>query len=344
MNVFLDTNIIYQDPFFRSFLSKILLEKAHSDKLTIFIPEVVFKEIKYKIVAKEEKLKKNILSSLSELSELQDLEIDRCLIEQLNVTAELIDFYEDKFRDGSFKLIKCDLNHYEKTLQLAVEKKAPFFIEKRSEFRDSLIWQVISDIVSSKKEEEHYFVTNNFKDFWNQDKNGIHSELKSDAPELKIFNSTKDLFDSIKHLSQSKSKKEFEKWYNQQDVSIDSLQEAIRKYLWNHIVKDVSNNIRAYDISVLYPDVQIGYINPLLNVNSVKIEEILSTELRSNYAQIDIRCSLDFQGEVHLPNHEKKDLSNTTLVELNSQFILTVGFAKDLLFKPISVNINQISF
>jgi hypothetical protein len=344
MNVYLDTNIIYQDPFFTSFLGQLIIERAKAQVLKIYIPEVVLKEARQKIIEKEQKLKQEIRSQLIELSSLQTCEFDFDSIEKLKIEEKFNTFFSEQFENKIFHLLPCDISHYEKSLQLAVEKKAPFFIDKRSEFRDSLIWQTISGFVRLKKGEKHYFITRNYQDFWNREKTGIHPEIKADAPGLVIFESIKKIFDSVDHLILSKSKKEFEQWFKKQDVSIASLQKALSTYLWNHIVNSLSKNIQANHINDLYPEIDLGFVKPILNSSDFHVLEIGKIEIRDVYAQIEVKCVIDFVGEIHLPNYDKGDFSNTETSELNSELIMTVAFDKDLFFSPISITIVQIGF
>lgn len=68
MNVFIDTSILYDDPFWQNSYNKALLDRARNKRLNIFLSKVVIKELHRNFQKQVDELVKKISDSSREIN------------------------------------------------------------------------------------------------------------------------------------------------------------------------------------------------------------------------------------------------------------------------------------
>ena len=250
------------------------------------------------------------------------------------------DFYKSLISDNLVTVLKPTLDEYNSTLLKAIACKEPFFKEKKDEFKDALIWSSIITKIPNIKDGKNYLLTNNYQDFWNQTRDSLHSTLELESNgKIEICASYKDLFDRESELQDMRVSEEFKKWYEMQIISIPILTQAMDKYLWNHFRGSLENLISKIQITEFYPEIEMGYILPEIRKENIVVTEIKSQDLKGSFADIEIGVTLGYQAVAHLPNLKKGDFSTTEHLWIESEVLLNCAYDKDMLFRPIEVEI-----
>ena len=193
-----------------------------------------------------------------------------------------------------------------------------------------------------RKNVKNYLLTANYADFWNFEKTDLHPSLKKESDNILIVDSFKNLFEIETSLIDFKKSQEFKQWIDEQKITIDSIQSAINRYLWNHIAPNIDAAIKRFPIKDLKSDYEMGYISADLfkqNFKAGKIEKITPVE---DFATLEIIASLKFDGKLFLPNYERGDFSKFESLTFIASLLLTISYDKDLLFKPLNISITKI--
>lgn len=342
MNIFLDTNILFTDPFFRSSFSKLLLNSAKEKTVNIVIPSICLNELYFKLTTKAKNLGNEINSKIVELNKWMNDKNETILFDIPKYEQAIRNFYSEKIEDQTFHRLDYQMEHFKENLEKAIKKSAPFFTEKKQEFRDGLIWTLIREHSLLHKEVKNYFLTSNYSDFWNNEKTDLHQNLKKENSDIVIIDSINKLFELEPILIDSKKRQEFKDWLEKQKVNVDMIQDAINKYLWNHIGETIDLLIKKHPIDGIRPQYKMGYIVPVLNKDYFKIEEIKNINIIQDFAAIQVKTILRFEGKLFFPNPVKGDFSNYEANQFTAEITLNLSYDRSNLFKPISTAITNI--
>lgn len=319
-----------------------LLQSQAAKKINIFIPQVCLNELYFRLEDKLKSLDSDIKIKIEEVNKLIQNEKHTFEIDIVDFERKIKKFYNSNIRDSIFFNLKNKPKYYDESLSKAIRRFNPFFTEKKEEFRDSLIWCSIRDYVSNKKNEKNYFVTNNYNDFWNSDKNNLHPNLQRECNNIILIESLKKLFEVETSLINFKIAKEFEDWIKAQNISSKSIQSAVDKYLWEHIVGEIEKAIKEYPTSEVKESIEIGFIIPVLEKKNYTILKIDKTEIFDSFALLTVTSELKFQGKLHYPNLDKGDFSNYESLNFESKIMLILYVNKDLIFTPSTVELIDI--
>lgn len=177
MNIFLDSNILYKDPFLLRGKQIILKELSKSDNVKLYINKAVLAEVRRGYVTFIQKtlkefqtvsnnLNKNIVDSTKHIKNYISFEsFETQFDEQIKFLVDqeilvITPYYEDVV---------------EKIVELDMHEKPPFMkVNGKKSTRDAIIWySYIKYIEKNKIEEDCYFISNNTRDFAKN-----HSEAK----------------------------------------------------------------------------------------------------------------------------------------------------------------------
>ncbi|CAI6329541.1 PIN domain-containing protein [Bacillus subtilis] len=217
MNFFLDTNILFNDPFLKGnhnqqivslvrrnlkidreslegsgFKSNFLHEKSK-----IYLSSVVYEEVKNKYFNKIEELFKlldNFDEGIKEYMDTEEKTVSPFSKEQCK--QKFVQYYEDLQKEGIVEILEPYDNITKDLIDRAVNKKPPFFNGKKNEFRDAVLWLTYSFYVKENNLENCYFITNNSNDFFDldcKDNVQLHPELLKDCNRFTTYRSIKEL-------------------------------------------------------------------------------------------------------------------------------------------------------
>lgn len=206
MEVFLDSNIIYSDPFMESIYAQQLLKLAEYDFITIYMSSVVVDEIKsnYRKQINKEfgQLKKNI--EILSKHTFQNIEVYVTLNKEQDYLIQEFDgFYKDLFERKLIHVLDYSNNILPELVNRSISRVKPF-TDKKQEFRDAIIWLTYTNYAKENSLVDCHFITNNKSDFL-EDGN-IHKDLLKDSSDFVFYNSYKEFFsDNNKDLEYVRS-------------------------------------------------------------------------------------------------------------------------------------------
>ncbi|MEE3998831.1 PIN domain-containing protein [Tenacibaculum sp. FZY0031] len=197
MNLFIDTNILYPDPYWKNNFATEIIKLATEKKIQIFICDVVVEELK-------ENFRKNLKEKITKLEKI-NLEIGKLLfsyskIEAPNLEIELNNlenFIQKLVELENITLLKADKNDFYEILEKAIKKTKPF-TEKRGEFKDAVIWSTYSKYVNKNNLKNCFFLSQNTADFYDKEAERIHPELEKECNSFTPFKSLNHFY---KHYS-----------------------------------------------------------------------------------------------------------------------------------------------
>ncbi|WP_276373954.1 PIN domain-containing protein [Chryseolinea sp. H1M3-3] len=138
MDIFIDTSVIYTDPFWKRNFPGLLLKAARDGRLNIYFADVVLRELRHNF---EKQLDKEFISVGTSNSNVKKLSLNHTDIIVPNKEQYLADFdkyYTDLFQSKNIIKLHSDKNMFDDILERAVKRKKPF-TDNRSEFKDAVI-------------------------------------------------------------------------------------------------------------------------------------------------------------------------------------------------------------
>lgn len=183
MTIFLDANILFNNWYLENANFRLLFNYAENTNSKILISEIVCKEVNNKFYIEYENCISNLKSSQEKLEILRKQKIE-------------INYPKNKTKYDIKKIIKSKsdsviiypFNNISNSVLVkrAISRVKPFH-EKDKGFRDTLIW--LSFLASIKKyglEGDVIFISNNYRDFYQDKLTELHSDLVSDLSQMKI--------------------------------------------------------------------------------------------------------------------------------------------------------------
>lgn len=195
LHIFLDTNIVFNDPFFKGTETSKLLLLCRYKKACIYLSDVNIYEIKkhcvssftesYDKINKEiEILKKNMPSD------------NATWTERKTMYSDIDDCYLALEKKGYLKIVSSDGIKVSDIMERYLSTKKPF-TDNRSSFQDSAIWLSYVDYIKKNGLADYYLVANNPKDFSvdsDKNKEKLHEDLINDLPDMKYDLGLKSFF------------------------------------------------------------------------------------------------------------------------------------------------------
>ena len=164
MNMFIDTSVIYTDPFWKRNFASQVLDSAKEKRSNIFISDLVIRELRHNY---EKQLNKEIISIKNSNLTISKL-VNRHKNTDLPVIAEYLaefdKYYNNLFKFENIILLKSSKDYFEELVDRAIEKTKPFS-ETRSEFKDAVIWFTYYKYAKLKKLNDCHLITTNVTDF-----------------------------------------------------------------------------------------------------------------------------------------------------------------------------------
>jgi predicted nucleic acid-binding protein len=193
--IFIDTNVVHNDFFFKSSAIKKLLKFTKHEPVKLCITEFNYNEI-------IKKYRDNVRPALKEVREVRNSVSKR--IEELGID-NLFDLdklrakkYVEQYKEYLDKTIEnnqIQIVGYPTGKNVTAQISEKYFLgikpfgENKSSFQDAIIWKSIVEYCEEDDPENVVFISNNTKDFANKNKNGIHEDLEGDISGLLFYNS-----------------------------------------------------------------------------------------------------------------------------------------------------------
>ncbi|AJO60806.1 PIN domain-containing protein [Bacillus sp. YP1] len=262
MNFFLDTNILFSDPFLRNNHNKQLIEMVRMslqmdrefiedtgydseflhERSKIYISSVVYAETKNKYFEKIDELFSHFEQFNDGIKDYMGTEKEAISPYTKEQCQQQFDQYYDELRqEGIIEILEPHDNLMKDLIERAINRKAPFFDgKKKNEFRDAVFWLTYSSFVKENRLENCYFITNNVNDFFDitciDSSSVLHPELLKDCDNFILYRSIKDLVNKDERFNSHR------KMHNEIFHHINENMENMSAYIRINNFKDQLNN------------------------------------------------------------------------------------------------------
>ncbi|HDX9587755.1 TPA: DUF4935 domain-containing protein [Bacillus cereus] len=368
MNIFLDSNILFKDPYLEKGLNKTLNRLARHEDVKLFISKVVYMEVLrgHKIFLENEI--KSVNTALKRMNPYLDSK-KNVFIFNVQIDDLLKDF-EDNYNifqeEQKLKIIDYDADVFAHIVEMDMHEKGPFIKKQefenkngdivrfnKKEVRDAIIWYSYQVFIEKNDLKDCYFISNNTKEFGDTGSNkspenepySLHPEInKSDNiiayKSVKGFlthndEGVKELFTDIhiEILSDDlfeKIEEELEDGFAEELVET-FLTEEILVYTQNYLEnkQPIDINDAHYMDGHLSPNMDDGYITQVV-FNDV---EVYGNEITIT---VDVVVEMDVEIYLYNPVYDNSDEkyqyygTETVEVEESIVFVLSIDDEKEI--------------
>lgn len=187
--IFVDTNILYDDPFLQS-TNKYLLELTDRKDVELLFSEMVLTETSLILKSRLKEIIHDYKLSRSKLKKLTRVPLSLVALERSKIIEDFDSFYENLKSLKKIIVLSATTEILDLALKDLVVKKAPFFNNK-NELKDCIIWYTYAQYALENESENCILLTNNVRDF-GDDRGEIHPTLSS-SNSFKLIRSIADL-------------------------------------------------------------------------------------------------------------------------------------------------------
>lgn len=317
-SIILDTNIIFNDFYFKSSDMKKLLKYTRHEPVDLCITKFNYNEILKKYRDEIRPLVKKVKSTKNDLIKLGASGIiDFDNLKADKITGKYKDFLDKIIEENDIKIIDYPAaNDITEKISFKYFNNIKPFDENKVSFQDAIIWESIVEYCNDNEPENIAFISNNHKDFANKDQNSIHEDLEADVPDLSYYNSLSAFLESEEDNLRDYFNDNFE--YDKQLLEAEiKLFFERNDYLQNTVDDMLMNSeFEGEYFSGWGTDGYIEDYSITLNEVSLDIEE--NTLLIS----FDIEIDASFSIETVDPTYEKGDPGDGMISESSSTNIL----------------------
>ncbi|MEC1555127.1 PIN domain-containing protein [Bacillus haynesii] len=317
--IILDTNIIFNDFFFKSSDMKKLLKYTKHEPVDLCITKFNYYEIQKKYRDEIRPLVKKIKSTKNELKKLEALEIiDFENLKAHKIAAKYKIFLDKVIEENNINIIDFPKSpDITKKISLKYFNNKKPFDENKVSFQDAIIWESIVEYCNEITPNNIIiFISNNHKDFANKDQNSIHEDLAEDVQNLSYYNSLSAFLDSEEDNLKDYFLDNFE--YDEQLLKDElKLFFETNDYLQNTIDDMLLNT--EFDGEFINGWGTDGYIEDyIITLNEVSLD----IEENAILISFDIETDVSFSIETVDPTYEKGDPGDGMISESSSTQIL----------------------
>ncbi|WP_039245743.1 PIN domain-containing protein [Clostridium novyi] len=322
INIFLDSNIFFGDPYFSQGLNRILLSKINKFQGKIYISDIVVKEVKNNYKKRLEEINNKIKRLNKDLKCVPN-SYDVNLIEGEQELEKMEEHFLNSINENKIVILETDNNLLPEVINRSINRIKPF-TEKKQEFRDCLIWLTYVNEVEINKLDNCFFITNNISDFCIKDKNKeihVHNDLKKDTNKIKIHSSIYEFLKNEKELIEKLDDINIE--CKIQQITIDEFENQIEEIIMEEIYIEIDKyiaDISSSSLSNMYK-VNIDYAS-LESIDSYKIIEVktdvdMKNGIINYYGKLCIVANIDLQ----------QDIPGEVYTLMNTQVILEMNYS-----------------
>jgi len=314
MIVYIDSNILFSDPYLFSSRSQAILEKISVSKGKLKIPFVVYEETINNLVQEVSETKKSLLRSVNDLSKklnrsgvLDSMVIPSFTEEKIRISYK--QRYQDLIDAGLVEIIDHKSMNPEELIEdllhRALNYIKPFGV-KKEEFKDTVIWKTIVSDILHQEYDYCIFLSNNTSDFYNEDKSSLHDDLMKDVPttvNLKTYKSMNDLLGSDEFTSQQQVLNSSINVTRNRLTKLEVLTSKIDKdYLLNKLRYEYREDVQT-EIQIFFDHLhshsteQINDYFPLIDLDRTRY---LKMRMESNYFMQQVNLEISEINEIDI--------------------------------------------
>lgn len=253
VHVFLDSNILFSDPFFRGNFQRNFINSIKNIRGKIYFSDVVKREVLNNYRKELKRRRKEYTEKLNHLNKLLSRKIEPTYQQDDIYITELENFLLKLEKEQVLEIIphnKYDI--FSKIVERALSNKKPF-IDGKEEFKDTVIWLSYVSFVEEKCLEHCFFISNNSKEFFNKDKSNLHQDLLEDSIRFKPYLSIEGLMtDESNELSIQIQLFDQAERLKELLISGDLNTSYIENIIFESFIDDLNSEIKHY-IDNLHP-------------------------------------------------------------------------------------------
>lgn len=347
MNIFLDTSVLYKDPFWKSNFFKELIEIVKEKEINLYISNIVLMELdhNYKKIIEQETIKLDKVNT----------QIDQYNIKINNLTSinlaeslkTLNEFYNQLVKDNTIKILNYSNDMLPEIVRRAVERKKPF-TENKTELKDTIIWLTYVDFTEKNKLKDCILLTSNITDFCDLEKVKkdvleIHPELQKDSNKFKVYRSPKELVQNEKLKLQFISQR-FSSWLEEQEFSKEFVLDLITKYFENEITRKIEREFESLEPSDIFDNDDYyvtGYVSAgffdIFEVDEIEVDNFNEECIISGEVYISCETEVYEYNSVRDPGED----SHRFYGETTNVIKLIFSFYYDKTEIPRSINLDS---
>ena len=247
MNIFIDSNVLFQDYFFENKSNKNLLEYCKRGFFNIYMSEIVRLELRRQF-EKEMLFHNSELKKLEKISNRLKNKIEIPKIDIEKALKKYDHFYNNLSIIENYYILNFKNNFLPDIVDRAINKRKPF-TEEKSELKDAIIWKTYSDYVENNDITDCILLTNNVSDFCDKnDKTKIHAELLKDTNKFKVINTSFEFLKINASILESPEYK-FQLYINQITIDEDYVFDLISKNFESSFREKIHNKIERMHLS-----------------------------------------------------------------------------------------------
>jgi hypothetical protein len=292
VNIFLDSTALYTDPVFKSSFSQLLLKLSKAKKIKIYISKVVLSE---SLNNYEKQLKEIYLKTSKEIENLDSITFEKNenqLIKLQNHIDKYNLFFEEKIKSKEFTIIDYVEDILPQLIQRSIKRIKPF-TEARQEFRDAIIWLSYVSYIKSNKLSNNHFITNNKRDFWDNNSTGLHPELRKEILDLTVYSNFQEICTKENTILNILKEREFTEWLSGQNILDSDILSLIQVKLWTKIVSQINSKIDKLKPHLYFQDIKASYFEFSYQPDNLILGHFSMQQI-SNFAFIE--CDLLLEG------------------------------------------------
>lgn len=204
MKIVLDSNILIPNYCLSGTHYPLLKKLVAMTQSNLVIPRIVLEEVVNKYKKHLTEKYENHLETYKKINNCFPLgnPLQEPLLDIENETEKYKLFLENELSKFNTEYPDYSEIPHENIVARAIAKRKPFDEKSDKGYRDSLIWETLLKILKNYNNEDIIFVTANTKDFFNEEKEGLHGDLIKDlstigveSDKIKVYSSLKDFID-----------------------------------------------------------------------------------------------------------------------------------------------------
>lgn len=369
MNIFLDSNAFYNDPFLSKGRKAILLRLAKHEDVKLYINETVYQEV-FRTHSDFLNVQFNqihdsfqrIKSYLDEYRDIFNIDIN---IE--NVIEDFHDHFSDLENEHQLTIIPYDSEVLKYIVEIDQYAKQPFIKKQESkdkqgkkttvvkkEIRDAIIWFSYKIFIENNSLENCYFISNNTKEFG---KSGfeysygnpyeLHDALNNDN-NITAYKTIEDFLIhndyKIKELFKDENfhaKLLSEDFYDQiyEELENDLAKDIVSKYLKGKICESTENFLLDMEPETIHDDYFMGgYISTVSSWIHDEDISFLEMEIYGDAITITANVEIETDVEIYIynPSHDRGEdkyqyqATDKIKVEAVITFLISIDEEKEL--------------
>ncbi len=326
MDIFIDTSVVYTDPFWKRNFPRQLLEAAKGGRVRVYIADVVLRELKRNFEKQLDKEFSAINSANGNIKKLTHRHQDIPTPTKDQYLEDFDKYYEELFKNKNVIKLPTDESMFSDLLDRAIERKKPF-TDNRSEFKDAVIWTTYFKYAKSKGLENCHLISNNKKDFTDND-GKLHPELKNDYDKFEVHIIIDDFYKANKDTI-DKPLIEFQQWIDKQLINDKYVFDLLFNKETDKVYDEVRRKFENADPSSFVDDrvsgnVFGGYVDvdelEWYDCDDIEIDVIKEYAIISGKLTLNVTLELYSYNSVRDPGDDKFPYYGSADREVNVYF------------------------